>query len=239
MSITDATTNLSTTWTEQTTVAFTAGSLATVHECVEEVESKLQRGNLSTKSVPSINEVVRWLIRAKQELCEVKSFSWSRRYAYADTAAGTWRYALPPDYLGGDISLRDLTNDKTIPIWPQIAFDNEFPDPAGSTSDEPEVACIKGNELWLDVPAKAVYRYELNYNRSGDDNTSDDFSYLPQLDRFRCCDFAAYQSFAALRDYQAASIYKNDWNEDIVKARRSDGRKKWSGMNYHCPLWFK
>jgi len=230
---------LTTTWTEQEVVSFTAGTLNTISNCVTEVESKLKRGTLGANTTPSTTEVQRWLIRAKEELAEIKNYTWSRKYSYADTVAGTWRYALPADYHGGDISLRDLTNDKVIPIWPKIAFDSEYPDPAGEANAEPDVACIKGRELWLNCPALGAYRYELEYNRTGDDSTATDFSWLPEIDRFRCCDFAIYQSFLALHQWDAAGIYKQDWMFNLEKARRADGRQKWAGLSYHCPLWFK
>jgi len=223
---------LTTTWTEQEVVSFTAGTLNTISNCVTEVESKLKRGTLGANTTPSTTEVQRWLIRAKEELAEIKNYTWSRKYSYADTVAGTWRYALPADYHGGDISLRDLTNDKVIPIWPKIAFDSEYSDPAGEANAEPDVACIKGRELWLNCPALGAYRYELEYNRTGDDSTATDFSWLPEIDRFRCCDFAIYQSFLALHQWDAAGIYKQDWMFNL-------GRQKWAGLSYHCPLWFK
>lgn len=232
-------TALTTSWTEGSVVAFTAGTLNTITACVTEVESKLKRGTLGAATTPTSTEVQRWLIRAKEELAEIKNFTWSRKYAYADTVASTWRYALPADYHGGDVSLRDLTNDKTIPLWPRIAFDNDFPDPAGANNDEPKVACIKGRELWLNTPADAVYRYELEYNRSGDDSTATDFSWIPEIDRFRCCDFAVMESFLSLHQWDAAQLYAERWGFDMAKARKADGKQKWAGMQYHCPLWFK
>ena len=81
MSITDATTSLGTTWTEQSVVAFNAGTLATISSCVTEVESKLRRGTLSSTSSPTLSQVQTWLKRAKQELAETKGYTWRRRYA--------------------------------------------------------------------------------------------------------------------------------------------------------------
>jgi hypothetical protein len=53
MSITDDSTGLSTTYTEQTVVAFTAGTLANVAACITEVEAKLKRGTLSASTNPT------------------------------------------------------------------------------------------------------------------------------------------------------------------------------------------
>ena len=81
LSITDATTSLLTEWTEFSTVTFKAGTLASNTEMQAEVQNKLQRGTLSATSKPTLTQVQGWLIRGKEELLQVKSFSFSRRYA--------------------------------------------------------------------------------------------------------------------------------------------------------------
>ena len=229
---------LSTTWTEKDVVEFTAGTLNTITDCTTEVESKLKRGTLSGTTTPTTTQVQNWLIRGKEELAEIKNFTWTRKFAYADTASGTAIYALPADYHGGEVFLRDVTSDKTIPIWPEIGFNAEYPDPVGNTNDEPDVACIRGRELWLNCPANGVYRYELEYNRTGDDSTATDFSYIPEIDRFRICDFAVMEAFLSLHQWDAAKIYADKWGFNMQKAKAADGKQKWKGMDYHAPLWF-
>ena len=64
MSLTVASTALSTTWLEFGVVAYTAGTLADEDACVAEVESKLRRGTISSTSTPTETEVKRWLLRA-------------------------------------------------------------------------------------------------------------------------------------------------------------------------------
>jgi len=232
-------TALTTTWTEQSVVEFTVGTLADIDAMEDEVEAKIKRGALSASSTPTSTQVQNWLIRGKEELAEIKSYTWSRKYAYADTAAGTQRYALPADYHGGDISLRDLTSNEPIPIWPRIAFDSEYPDPANEDRDQPRVASIRGRELWLQAPANSTYRLELEYSRTGDDSTSTDVSWIPEIDRWRICDFAIMESFLALHQWDAAQLYAQRWGFNMDKARRADGKQKWAGLQYHCPLWFK
>ena len=78
MAITDATTSLSTTWTEYATVDFKAGTLADIDNCVTEVESKLNRGTISATSKPTETEVKRWLIKSKQRLAARKGYTWKR-----------------------------------------------------------------------------------------------------------------------------------------------------------------
>lgn len=228
---------LDTTWTESTIVAFTAGTLNTVANMVTEVESKLRRGTLSTSTTPTLTEVQRWLIRGKEELAETKNYTWRRRYAYADTIAGTYRISLPPDYGGGDVKLKDITNDRELIPWGNDIFDSRFPDPSAETNDESEVFTIKNLELWIAPPPAGVYRLELEYSRTGDDSTPTDFSWLPEIERFRVCDFAVWKAFMSLHMWEVAQLYKQDWMEGITKARRADGKRKWARMNYQAISW--
>lgn len=235
MSITDATTSLGTTWTEQSLgVAFTSGTLSTISSLVSEVEARLQRGTLSTDTVPTTTQVQNWLIIAKQELSESKNYQWSRRYAYCSTTAGTYRYGMPPDYNGGAVRLKNTTNsDKSrdIIIWPSATFDLRYPRPNDASNDEPLAACIKNMELWLAPPPDATYTIEMEYQRAGDDNTATDFSWLPQIERWRCCDFATARGFAMLHQFDAANLYKSEWGYALAKSRKADNKKKWTGRH--------
>lgn len=234
MSITDSTTALDTVATEQSVVAFTAGNLSTVAECVTEVQSKLKRGTLGTTSTPTLVEVQRWLSRAKQELAEVKGFTWKRRYATMSTVANQSRYALPPDFNGGIVRLRDTTNDRFIEFYSLDQFDTTYPDLSAETSGEPLYAAVKGMELWLAPPPSSVFTFEIEYQRSGDDNTTTDFSWLPEIERFRCCDFAIAESFASLHMWTESDRYMQKWMMGIGKAIKADARRKWQSMSYQC-----
>ena len=237
MSITDDSTGLDTAYTEKTVVAFTAGTLSNISDCVTEVESKLKRGTLSASSTPTSTQVQRWLIRAKEELAEVKGFTWKRRYASVSTVANQYRYALPPDFNGGRVVLKDTSNDRIIPIWTEHWFDTKYPDPSAETSGEPLVAGVKNLELWLVPPPDAVYTLEIEYDRSGADNTATDFSWLPEIERFRCCDKAVSESFLSLHMWNEANLYQNKWAEGIGRARRADGKRRWKRMKYQAISW--
>lgn len=230
MTIADTSSSLSTTWTEQSIVSFLAGTLAAIANCVTEVESKLRRGTLSAGTVPTSTEVQNWLIRGKQELCETKGYTWTRRYAYADTVAGTYRYALPPDYNGGPLSIRDMTSDRSVTIWQENVFDLKYPDPSAENNDEPTLATIKNMELWFAKPVDGVYRLELTYSRSGADNTTTDFSYLPEVERWRCCDFALSHAFMSLHQFDIGNHYKQEWLFGLKKAAKADARRKWAKL---------
>jgi hypothetical protein len=237
MTITDSSTELSTTWTENTYVAFTAGTLATVADCLTEVQSKLKRGTLSTTTSPTTTEVYRWLIRAKQELAEVKGFTWRRRYAYCSTVASTYRYALPPDFNGGNVRIKDTTNDRFIELYDPHYFDSVYPDMSSESNDEPLYGCVKNMELWLAPPPSGVFTLEIEYDRSGDDNdvsSSADFSWLPEIERFRCCDFAVGEAFESLHMWEVSDRFKAKWGVGIGKAIRADGKRKWKSMNYRA-----
>lgn len=239
MSITDATTSLATTWTENSTVVFTSGTLATIADCLTEVQSKLKRGTLTTSTTPSTTEVYRWLVRAKQELVEVKGFTFRRRFAYATTVADQYRYALPPDYDGGRIRVRDTTNNRFIELYDPGYFDQMRPYIGNETSDEPMYATIKDRELWFGSPPDGTYTIELEYERSGDDNTPTDFSWLPQIERFRCCDFATAEAFESIHMWDIADRFRAKWAAGIGKAIKADSKRKWAAMNYRARSWME
>lgn len=238
MSITDATTSINTAWQEQATVTFTSGTLASITEMVLEVEAKLKRGTLGASSTPTSTQVQTWLIRAKQELSEIKKFTFKRRFAYCATVAAQYIYSLPPDYNGGDLVLRDVTNDRRIPIWDSAWFDTKYPDPSAETSDEPLVACIKNMELWIVPPAGGVYQLELEYGRSGADNTATDFSWLPEIERFRCCDFAISEAFESLHMYENSTYFKTKWASGLAKAIKADAKRRWKSVNFSATSVF-
>ena len=234
MSLVVASGTLDTVWSEFNTVPFTTSTLATLSACIEEVESKLKRGTLGATTTPSDTDVARWLQRGKQELSEIKNFTFRKRYATAATVAAQYRYALPSDYGGGRISLRDLTNDRQLQFWDEAIFDLKYPDPSEESSDEPTTACIKGLELWLFPPPAGVYTLELCYDTTGSGPTATDFTWLPEIERFRVCDFATAESFASLHDFDKAQFYYTRWEKGIGKAIRSDGKRKWARMRYQA-----
>jgi len=233
MSITDSSTALTTAYTEQSIVGFTEGVLTNLAACVAEVESKLQRGTLSASTKPTLTQVQGWLKRAKMELSEVKSFTFNRKYAYMTTVAGTYRYSLPPDYNGGMTRIQDVTNDNPVVVWDQVWFDKKYPDPSAVSNSVDLLACVKNMELWMTPPAGS-YQLELQYDRSGSETTTDDFEWLPELERFRCCDFAISEAFEALGNFQVANMFRAKWGQGVQKARHADGKRRWSEMNYQA-----
>lgn len=234
MSITDSTTTLDTAWSESSIVSFASGVLSTMSDCVSEVEAKIKRGTLSSGTDPTLSQVQNWLKRAKMELAEAKGFTFNRKYATVSLTADTYRYSMPPDYNGGAIALKDLTNDRYITIWSENWFNKKFPDPSEETSDEVIVACVKNMELWLAPPPSGADSFELEYDRSGAETTSDDFSWLPEIERFRCCDYAIGESFLALHMWEQAMLYTQRWSAALGKAIRADGKRKWKGKRYQA-----
>lgn len=241
MSITDDTTGLNNTWTEQPVVAFTAGTLSTVSAMVTEVESKLKRGTLSTSTTPSTTQVQRWLTRGKQQLAALFGFTFKRRYAYVDTVASTYRYALPPDYGGGQVRLRITTddNENVIPVVRESTFSWNHPDPTTTDNNTPEYAVIKDRELWLYPVPDTVYRLEVEYDRTGDDNTATGFGWLPELARFQICDYAVYEAFLSLHMWNQAQLYFQKWMDDVAVAKQADIKKKWAKQDYRARSWLQ
>ncbi len=227
MAMTVASGTLDTSWQEFSTVAFTAGTLATMSACIDAVGDNLQRGAITATTTPKDTQISRWVIRAKQKLARAKNFTFKRRYAFAETAANTFRYSLPPDWDGGDVALHDVTNDREIIIWPNRHFDLKFPDPSEETGGEPLIATIKGMELWLSPPAGGIYEIRLEYGRTGADETAADISWLPEPERFMCVDYATYKSFLLLQMWSAATFYKSEFNEVLGMSVRQDVVRKW------------
>ena len=239
MSITVASTTLDTSWAEFSTVGFTAGTLGTITECVTEVESKLKRGNLSGSTTPTLTQVQRWLIRGKQEIAEKKKFTWKRRFVTATMTAGTFRYSLPPDIGSGYTKIRDLTDNSVINLISNHQFDVLYPDVAEESNGQILAATIKNREIWFAPPPDGTNIIEIEYGRTGDDNTPTDFSWLPELERFRCCDFAIGESFDSLHMWQEAERYKNKWREGLAYSIKADAKKKYSQMGYRARSVFQ
>jgi hypothetical protein len=230
--ITDSTTTLDTSWSEQTVAIFTGGVLSTIATCVTEVESKIKRGTLTASTTPLLASVQNWLRRAKLEIAEAKDFGFTRKYASGTLTSGTFRYALPPDYRGGEVSLRDTTNDRLIPVWPRARFDAKFPDPSHETSDEVLAACIKNMELWFAPPPNGADTIEIEYARSGAETTADDFSWLPEKERFLCCDFAVSEAFESLHMWEESARYRGKYERGLMNSKLSDGRRKWKSKRH-------
>jgi hypothetical protein len=227
MSITDNTTTLDTAWTEQTISVFTSGVLTDEAACVTEVASKLKRGTLGATTTPTETQVKNWLVRAKEELAEVKDFSFDRKFAQATLTAGDYRVALPPDYNGGGMIIRDTTNDRPIVVFSSDYFDAKYPDASAESQGEPFEATIKNMELWLSPPVNGSTVIEIEYLRSGAPTTATSFDWLPELERFRCCDFAVGMAFESLHQFDLADRYLNRWGQGMAKAIKADGRRKW------------
>lgn len=240
MALTVAGTTVDTAWTEQSTVDFTAGTLATASECLDAVEGKLSRGTLSDSSQPTQTQVYNWLIRAKAELASVKDFTFRRRYASMSTVADQYRYSLPPDYNGGNVTLRNTTADYEafIRFIDNSHYDKLYPRPADEESDEPVIATIKNRELWINPPS-GVFTLELEYGRSGDDITPTDFSWLPQIERWRCVDFACAESFECLHQFDLADRYMRKWAEGLGRSFKADSRRRWASRHYQALGWWQ
>jgi len=211
---------------------FNAGTLSTIEDCIAKVSRNINRGTLSASSKPSINDVQGWLVEAKQRIQEFHNYDWRSVFVYMDTIANEYRYALPSDFSQGGHVIRDTSNDERLVYIDPVAFDTIYPDVAGSSSSAPEYYTIRDRELWLSSPASGVYRFELWYTRTGDDATPTDISYLPEVVRFKICDYATYRAFLSLQEWDGANAYKASWSEGIGVSKVKDSRKKWAERGY-------
>jgi len=170
--------------------------------------------------------VQNWLRRAKLELAESKDYSFTRKYVSATLSAGDYRVGLPADYNGRAI-LRDTTNNNFVPIVGRNIFDARYPDLSEITQGDPEGATVKNMELWIAPPVDSSTVLELDYQRSGAETTADDFSWLPEIERFRCTDFAKAEAFDSMHMFDVADRYRQKWAAGMGKSVRADGRRKW------------
>jgi hypothetical protein len=133
---------------------------------------------------------------------------------------------LPEDY-NGNPKLRDTTNDRFIQVVGNDLVDKMFPDVSAENRNEPIVATIKNMELWVVPPVDASTVLELEYDRSGAESTADSFAWMPELDRFLCCDFAVAEAFESIHMWGESDRYRQKWNMGIGLAVRADGKRKW------------
>lgn len=227
MSVTNATSTIDLSWQEVDVVSFTAGTMSTITDLQNEVEVKLQRGTLSTSTTPSTTQVQTWIIRAKEELMEMGGFSFARRYVYATATAGSYRFALPPDFGGGACKLRDITNNRTIRYTDRNVFDGAYPDPSEYGQGAIQNYTIRDREIWT-YPAADGATLELEYTRTGDDNTATDISYLPERVRFKLVDMALVEGFECLQEFDKATYYERKGLGRIRMAKKGDNQKRWS-----------
>jgi hypothetical protein len=227
MALVVATTALDTSWAEFSTVGYTASTIGTLSNMIDEVGLKLNRGAITSTSSPTDAQVAQWLVRGKQEFAKTKAYTWRRRYVTATTTAGVYRYSMPPDYDGGPCTIRDLTNDRRLGPVSNSRFDDVVPDPSEETAAEPLVATIKGMELWIS-PCGGSVVLELEYIRSGDDITPTDFSWIPEQERWNIVDFAVAEAFEMVHDLEKSAWFRSKFSGGVLGARRADGKRKWS-----------
>ena len=218
-------------------MSFNAGTLSNIDACATQVQGNLNRGTLTELSKPKLSEVKNWIIRAKQELAEQHGFNWRSVFSYMDTSSSGYRYDLPPDFGEGGHVIRDTTQDIRLVYIDPVAFDSIFVDPAGDSSAAPEYYTIKGHEIWLGQPASGTYRLEMQYDRTGADASTEDISYLPELMRFRVCDYATYRGFIALENWNAAQMYKEEWKVSSITSKKRDTKSKWKAQGYKVRPW--
>ncbi len=216
------------TWAEWSTVSTNVGSLDTLSSCIDMVSSKLNRAPITATTKPSDAQVADFIARAKEELVEMKSFTFARRFVIGTMTASQYRYAVPPD-CNRIIFLHDTTNDCEIPVVEPHAFDSIFPDPGSIGAGQPAIATQKNKELWICPAPDGSDIYEMEYERSGEDADPQDISWLPEIERFRCVDFALAESWELLNQFRNANYYSGKWAKHVGKGKRFDNKRKLKG----------
>jgi len=236
MTIASATTTTELVWQEVDVVSFTEGTLADMDALKAEVAVKLQRGTLTNTTTPTTSEVQTWLVRSIEETMEAFDFNFSRRYAYAACVAGTYRYALPPDFGGGSTTLRDTTNNKTLTYVDNFTFDRAFPDVSDYGNAYPSNWTIKDRELWIQPPASGTNQLELEYRSTGEARATV-ITHIPEPFRFKIIDGALAEAWEHLHEFEKAQYYKQKHMGGLQQAKRADGKQKWAAQGYMCRHW--
>ena len=219
-------------WTDKTISKFSPSQLATCGDLVTEVESKLGRGDITEDSSPSLVSVKRWLTRAKEELASIKGFTFSYKFVSTVIEKGSYRALLPNDYNGGDLTLRNMVTHKLIKIMLMPMFNKRFPDIYKSHGSYPTHACVKNLELWIAPIPRYDTLLELEYDRSGSDEDPEDFSYIPEIERFRCADMAIAEAAESVDDWDKAKWYWAKWQQGLAISKLVDGKRKWKASGY-------
>jgi hypothetical protein len=133
--------------------------------------------------------------------------------------------------------VRNITEDEVLDFIDPITFDINYPDPAGANNALPSYYTIKERELHLSAPSNGTYVVELEYARSGDDSTAGDISYIPEVFRFKMADRVTFLAFRYLQMWEAASMYKIDWEEGVAHGKKADNKSKWAAMGYRIKHW--
>lgn len=81
--------------------------------------------------------------------------------------------------------------------------------------------------------------YILDSESGGGGSSAGDFSWLPEIERFRCCDFALWMSFDSLGNQLGSEFYKKRWAKGLGKSVRSDGKRKWSTSGFRIRSVFQ
>ena len=240
MTITAASAALDTTWVEFGLISTPASTLVSVSTLIDAVAVKLNRyATLTATTTPTDQNVADWIDRGAEELAQAMQFDFRRRFMTATLTAGTYRYALPNDYSGGKVTLRDLTNDgRRIPLVENDVFDTYFPDLAAATSGGTLVTTVRGRELWFGPPPGGAYVVELEYQRSGEGSTAG-YAWLPEVELWKVVDFACAEAYEALHEYEQSSYYRTKWEMGVHKARKAEGKRRWSKTNYRARSHFQ
>ena len=235
MVITAASAALTTTWLEFGLVSTPASTLVSLSTMIDAVAVKLNRdATLTATTTPSDQNVVDWIDRGAEEICEEMQFDFRRRYMTTTLTAGTFRYSLPNDYAGGKLTVRDLTNDgKFISVVDNKPFDTYFPDLAAVANGSLLVAAVKNREIWFAPPPGGAYVIEIEYQRSGEASAGT-YTWIPEVILWKIVDFAVGESYEALHEYEEAVYYQVKWTKALGKARKAEGKRRWSKANYRA-----
>ena len=110
------------------------------------------------------------------------------------------------------------------------------------TGDDAQLAAASSSGEILGVDGTAILDTDgdaLLEVGGSSSSAAGDFSWLPEIERFRCCDFALWKSFESLGNEIASQFYRQKWNGGLKKSVRSDGKRKWSTSGFRARSAFQ
>ena len=239
MVITAASAALTTTWVEFGLISTPASTLVSLSTMIDAVAVKLNRdATLTATTTPSDQNVADWIDRGAEEICEEMQFDFRRRYMTMTLTAGTFRYSLPNDYAGGKLTIRNLNGDgRFVNTVDDDVFDKFYPDLAAVTNGDLMIATVKNKELWFAPPPGGAYVIEIEYQRSGE-GSAGTYTWVPEPILWKIVDFAVGEAFESLHEYEQAIYYQGKWAKHLRKARKAEGKRRWSKANHKArSMW--
>jgi hypothetical protein len=158
--------------------------------------------------------VKRWLNTAQCLAVTESEIRTQQQAASYTTVSGDATLALPEDF-GRLIDLHDLEEDE-----PLSSLNLKERDNLQDATGRPTQYTVEGDELSLYPAPDGAYSLDLRYWRLPADMTADgDEPEIPKIHHHRLPAYAMWKAYLRENDYQAAAVWKAEWEAELLKMR--------------------